>query len=569
MPNMHNAGVQTNNPIIKTPSHTDKTYGAKLHGITATTFNAAMLQTVAFKRVMAGTEIENLNIKGEIRMLTPVVPISSPITATFRAFKVPNSRIWNEAEAYSAQKKNAPTEEPFITAFDLINSTTTTTINPTDSREYRESIAGMYYPRIATGETNFTAPQIELMQEIKMSALPLRGYKAITNDFTIIKDFETKAQEYNSTVVNETEKLGYIPQYQYLIQPTQTTLAGRGIKNMASKCRGSKRENYYTNYRSELNNTTNIGANAGFTDPYNENNQTLQYHTEWQKIIAEKREIAENANKNDWEIVAEIRGARKVEDGKIQILGTKEIGINFTQVSQTAYNDSEITDENFQSLGTTGAYSYTQYDIDIVNYEEIKEDSFIHVLVQISVDTAYAGGINRELLNVSAQDMYRPEFKELKDDTMKSIELNTSTQSLARKNEGFKRRYNEMFTMPSHISGDFISTGVTDSNTKNPIASEAHWIGAYEKAWIKDKTGIEIEMLKFKDYSDEVINRSMALKMDLYAFDNAYVTSPWQKNLSYYIEGKNQFKLIAETTMKANLPIPEEIRSNRKYQGEV
>lgn len=534
-----------------------KSYNVEMKGISASTWNGGIMQPVMAKKIYAGTKIKRLTFSGQIRMLTPLAPLTTKLTTTFKAFFVPNSRVWDNAEQFIAHKgQQTTTEEPSFTIKKIIfgnyppDSTELTPL--TDYDDWRECKMSGYVPRIMTGQKiNINNPG-ETAISTKISALPFRGYRAIFNDFIRNKQLDSEVLEFTGNSTNLAEEIQAFP-----LERTTTTTTNES----SLKFRGQKPNNYYTNFRTDL-----IGSTTTeYQDTINANTQTLMYHTEWQKTLPELRENAENKGLNDWEIIAKMRGARVANQGKVQLIGQKSVGHNYSQVAQTVYNEATPNPE-FQSLGTTGAYSWTEFSIDIVNYEEIIEDGYLHVIAQTSADVAFSTGINRELLNIKWDQQYRPELAKLKQDVLLSQEIRTAKSTdWTTPIKGYKRKYSECFELPQHITGDLTELGFPKSTaTSDPIPSESFWLCQETSLFEIDNSTSQpfVFATKFwKDNTDILINNTMALKQKLKSVSNA--------DMNHRVLGKNQFKMIAETTMIADLPFDYDIKKDYKEVTEV
>lgn len=88
-----------------------KSFNVELPGIIGNTWNGGFITTVGFKKIYAGTTIKKYNIAGQIRMNTPLAPLATRLTTTIKAFFVPNSRVWENAEKFSAQKRQGAAGE--------------------------------------------------------------------------------------------------------------------------------------------------------------------------------------------------------------------------------------------------------------------------------------------------------------------------------------------------------------------------------------------------------------------------------------------------------------------------
>lgn len=89
---------------------------SRLGGHIAGSFNAGHNKVIAYKKVMAGEKHYQYNIAMNMQLLTPLNPAWQQLKLTLRTFFVPNSRVWTNAEKFTAQKavwklKNPRTSE--------------------------------------------------------------------------------------------------------------------------------------------------------------------------------------------------------------------------------------------------------------------------------------------------------------------------------------------------------------------------------------------------------------------------------------------------------------------------
>lgn len=545
----------TTNSVRETKPQVEESINNVLEGFITNSWFGGMLKPIAYKKVMAGERIKKYTINGVIRMLTPQVPAMQKLSTVFKAYFVPNTRVWDNAEKYQAQKgdltKTKIKQVPSFTGTELIERQTTATdgqyILVTDTTYWRDCWASSYIPRMLSGKyinnTQETYP--------KMNILPLRGFKAIYNDMLRHKVYDTEMTEYKDDTMSTAEFNSIIPK---ITQGIDT--AADAMKFMP---RGKKRENYTTNYtisaEGQNNNTT-----AGSAIVTN-----LNTHNEWQKLLAESRTQSQNEQRNDWDIIAEMRGTRPVQDGKVQFLAEREIGINYQQVSQTSYNTNPDIREEFQTLGATGAFSYTEFNIDILNYNEFIEDGYIHIIAQTSSDVIYETGIDRHLLNITWDSEYRPDFKELKTDTMYQLETDsagTTTTGI----KGYKRKFSEYFKLPNCINGELTTVPIKLLNhNNNSLASTLITQYHYQFMQVGENTYIEPsinyrDVLNFKrhlDYTDFFLNRNQAI---LQATD--FYQQPT-------ISGNNQIYFMANCECICNMPIDNSIKNDFKKWGEM
>lgn len=505
---------------------------ARLSGYIANSFNGGHNRTIAWKQVFAGERHKEYKLKMHIKMLTPLTPTYQALKMTIRSYFVPNSRVWDNAEAFQAQNptKSKPSCYPHlgVIPIPMVGSSNEATtgrqtgyVPLTQTEQWRDMFISSYVPRLF----NNTVWQVEspaLSYFPQINALPLRGRVAIYNDFERNKEYQEEITEYKGDYVSFAEASNYMP---YSFTSTAATLntnywypaaptVGNATKEQSSKnldyyqMRAKKDDNYYTDYRTKIggfdsnyadtidylelqnsvSNTTylgySVGAMANFT------------WAKWENLIAEERSQAENANLNDWEIIAKIRGSKKLTEGKVQLIGQKTFNLNNKAVTQTSNNSSDTVDPMYRSMGTQGAYSYTEVEVPCYSGFEFNEDGFVHIIATVSADTVYESGIDATLLNIGWDEQYRPDMANEKTGLLRSLELTTNfnysstnttpfksytsaetgtgssaggastpynnlttitSGELFRNNAkiiGYKRKYNEYFKLPNVIGGD-------------------------------------------------------------------------------------------------------------------
>lgn len=520
-----------------------------LQGFIANSWNGGFIKPIAFKKIMAGEKIENLNISGVMRMLTPKAPPIQGLKTIFKVFFVPNIRVWKNAEKYMAQKggstktkiKEVPnTSGKFITMVQKEENSNTKNICITDTTIWRDSWVSSYMPRIASGQEYETFGN-EIIQMPKMTILPLRGFKAIYNDYLRNKAIESGLVEYFDDTVSDVEWRTFMPD--------ASLWQGGTAKNFM--CRGRKQDSYYTDWRTELE-----GVDNNVTPMYTD----LQQHTEWQKLIAESRSQVENEQLNDWEIVAKLRGSKPVTQGKVQFLAMKEITMNYSQVAQTTYNANSNIQAEFQSLGQTGAFSYTEFSVDLLQYHTFQEEGYLHIIAQTTADTIFETGIDRTLLNCNYDEEYRPDLITLKDDVLYQAEYTTHAYMNYKNIVGYKRKFSELFKAPNVINGDMSTRQIYD------MSADGKWnipipMKDYYQYFENSAVPITTKDMYAYDYTDYMINKNQAI-------ENERVIAGASDYRVSYFKGANQIFMVAETNYIDDLPIDESIKNNFKKWGE-
>lgn len=526
-----------------------------LQGYFANSINGGQIKPITYKYVMAGEKHMEYRLQASIKMLTPLTPCYQRLKAVFKAYFVPNSRVWNNAEKFLSQKGGS-TETKIktipniggktISQFTVGKDTTQNTITLFDTDIWRDSWANCYIPKYLTGlvsANNETLPEY--------SVLPFRGFKAIYNDYERNKEYDMELTEYKGDTVTDQE-------FSQIFYKNAVHTIDKYI------IRGKRQNSYYTDYRTEL-----LGEET--TEPSGTANGALIELTEWEKKVAELRSQAENAQANDWDIISKIRGSKKLTEGKVQLLGTKTVGLNYQAITQNAYNTNTGIKEEFQTMGTQGAYSYTEVDIPLYQMVEFNEEGYVHIIMQVTADTVFETGFERTGLNINYDDIYRPDLKDLKHDVLYQIEKNSSRsiKGNLKKVDGFKRKFSEYFKLPQPVGGDMTTKGAYETKLTNGVTAT----GTEQKTIIEPNKTFQFFEIDdrytdsfarkqiWKDYTDILINKNMAIKQE------EEITADGDHDI-IRIKGQNQIFFVGMANCICSLPIDENIRKNYTTWGE-
>lgn len=549
-----------------------------LTGDIANSMNGGHNRTIAYKKVMAGEKHREYRMNLNIQMLTPLTPAYQKLKCCIKTYYVPNSRVWTNAEKYTAQKGGSSVQKileipnfagkkvPVVYADD---NTTASSIMHTTA--WRNAFVSSYIPRIGfnitqeisgTNDTTNIAKVTNIMPGA--SALPLRGRIAIYNDFERNKEYAAEIQEYKTDTVSDAEWESYMP----------TGILGNSItKNLDTINMRARRQNsYYTDYRtdyqgfeSEIPNNDSIGEDA-----------SLVTWANWESKIAEARAEAENAQANDWDIIAKIRGSKKLTEGKVQLIGQKTFDINYSAITQNAYNSNSDIRPEFQVMGKQGAYSYTSVDIPCYAGFEAVEEGYIHIIACVYAETVFESAFDRNELNITPLDEYRPELVGEKFDIMYEAE-NGTTRSVANQNYyqalGFKRKFNEYFKLPNIIAGDMtnlyyqeveVDTLNYATNGETVITQKSYQFYETDRYYEANSEGETVTANKkiYLDYTDYMINKNQAIQNDIEEVETIIGTLPGR------IKGNHQIYLVGKCYLVADLPIDESIKHNFTTWGE-
>lgn len=618
----------SNNNIEHTKPIIPKTRPVVLKGSIGNSMNGGHNRTIAYKKVMAGEKHQQYNIRMQVKLLTPLSPNFQRLKLTVRSYFVPNSRVWLNAEAFTAQNPTNPArpdEYPNLggmtlplageqqTAQDPMTGTQWGYIPITQTTFWRDAFISSYIPRLGTAKVrNIASPGAQTLQFPKINALPLRGRVAIYNDFERNKEYDPLIEEYKGNYVTEQEMSNYLPVAEdgytmtsALWFPKETEGASETKNADYYQMRAKKDNSYYTDYRT---NAQGFDTNEG--TPTFEANGLVNW-ADWEGLIAEARAQAENAQLNDWDIIAKIRGSKTLTEGKVQLIGQKTYPIAYNSITQTSYNANDNVKEEYQAMGTQGAYSYTELNIPCYAGFEFNEEGFVHIIATVSADTVYESGIERTLMNVRWDEQYRPDMKDQKLDVLYAGELGTdySLEQLQQINEkmkeviGYKRKWSELFKLPNVIAGDLTNddwyneshdgdasdtytlprygTALTsdvvipqytfqffEKSAKNDYLINGGSADGFTLAEITDEEGQDWWGKRlWKDYTDLEINRNLAY-MAKTVSSNTHSSTEDTGTYAIYVGGNNQIFLGGECECTAILPIDASIQDNFTNWGE-
>lgn len=446
-------------------------------GKSATTFQGGMEVPIMFKEILPGEYIHEWNIQNITRILTPLVPTLDRIYLTIKAFFVPHTRVWKEAEKKLAGKIDADQQSTLEEAnlpFATINNATT------KHSYFKTHLANKYGVPNHSSTTN-------------INLLLLRGYRAIENDFLRVKEYEPSKIEWNETHATETENKA-LNWCDYESMPeAPENIANYGYMLAPAKARKS----YLTNIKKNMYDTE---SHYDFLNQENPNE--LYRHLDWQTQFNDQKQRAANAEKNDWDIIAEMGGTSPVINDRVQLLGVMDYELNYQQITQSA---PEI--DGSSPLGTTGSFSYTKVNGTLFSHKEFKQHGYIHILINLNVDSKVDGGIPKELLKIDINDIYRPGLAEKEEQILIDKELSAKYGSS--KMIAFQPPWAEYKRLPTIISGEMQNTTLlNDPITNTPNISNSQWHNLIES----DFSIINMHWLRPAYYVNKVLERNNILQ---------------------------------------------------------
>ena len=530
-----------------------------LSGWIGNSMNGGHNRTIAWKKIMAGEKHFEYGVNLNIKLLTPKSPTYQNLKCTIYAYFVPNSRVWKNAEKYTAQKGGTTVEKisqiPNFSGHEIPvieNQDGTISTSLQNTTAWRDSFLACYYPRIA----DFFLSDMDAMQTKAISALPVRGRIAIYNDFERNKEYAVELTEYNGDTVSNAEWNSYLPENVYT-----------DIQHMRAK----RPNSYYTNYRTEIQGAELEFPETGHssvpnTDLVFTESTTLSW-LNFENELPELRAQAMNANANDWDIIAKLRGCRTALEGKVQLLGKRTFNLNYATVTQNTYNTSAEIADQYRVLGQQGAYSYTNINLPLYTGVEFIEEGYVHIIANVWAETVFEKGIDRNLLNITPMDEYRPDLKEQKFDVLYQDEISARPNDNNRTVRGFKRKFSEYFKLPNVLAGDMLTNNYLelysgqDGDINQIITQKTYQFFEVDDNEIYEgaESGIGLNKESWLDYTDILINKNQAIM-------NYVQESDAENNV--YIEGNNQIFLVGTHYCKAELPIDEEIKNEIMEWGE-
>lgn len=537
-----------------------------LEGDIQGSMNAGHERIIGYQEVMAGQRIAVTGGRLLIQMLTPLTPAFQKLKACLKVIKVPFQRVWKNYENFAAQKGGSSEEKPQTLPnlagkkFNYVQiEGTQEIISVQETTAWRDCFASCLIPRVGAGaicRLDDLGTSDEIYRKApEMTALYLRAHVAAYNDILRNKEYDTERKEYTDfDEVSQEEWSTYMPDTEAEID--------------YFNCRAKKDNSYYSNYRAELQ-----GFESGIpgVDEETTEDQSLVTFAEWQHQTAEAVAQAANAQKNAWDVMQELKGAPKLTQGRVELLARKTFNINYSAVTQNAYNNNPDINENFRVLGKQGAYSFTDIDLTFLNGMKIEEDGVLLFYLSVTADTVYESAVDRTLLNIGWKDRYRPDLSKEKNDILMKIETGTPYAYEGQATDeyeplGFKQRWTEMFKLPNCINGDMMNRGYYQSNAgdntevKNTIIETNGTYQFNEFSAEKAQKGVNGVQNKkhWKDYSDFMVNKNLAIPQETYGNDEGETA----------IYGQHQIFYVGKIYSICDMPIEESIKTGFTKWGE-
>lgn len=547
-----------------------------LSGFTGGSFNAGHDKTIHYRQIMAGQRIKQAWWEGSIKLLTPKTPAYQNLICTARSYFVPNVRVWKNYDKFQAYKGGSSEEKiaeipnlrgkkiPIIYTDDDNNATTF------DNTAYwRDTFISSYLPRTSEDEQYETETEVKETPVAPISVLALRGRVAIYNDKERNKMYEERWEEFtDSDTVSDREWNNYI--------------ANSKDKYSKLKMRSRAAESYYTNYRTEI-------QGLETEQPEMSSDQNLINWTNWENLTDFARKTVNDSEKNDWDIIAELRGSKKAVEGQVQLIGKHSFVLNYNSITQSTYNTKNNIEKEYQVMGAQGGYSYTYVKIPLYAGQEFTQDGYIHTIFTISADTVYTNAYPRMELNIGIMDRYRPDLAEQKQDVLYYSECGVKFYHNGNNNisndwsriYGFKRKFSEYFKLENNVNADILNLYTFDypeateydnridiflnTTAIQPQNTYTFFEESKDLTMIRsnyDENFIYQEKKVWKDYSDIQINKNQAIPNRVVVIDNG------ENFNEYAICGNNQAVYIGKIVSEDIIPINSDIKNDFTKWGE-
>lgn len=570
------------NPIVQTPASTNQIEAPKpsvsktpavISSPIANSMNGGHWKTVSWQYVMGGQHIQKGQLNLNIQMLTPKTPAYQRLKANVQLIYVPHERVWKKYLEYIGQRggtsvekiKEKPNLGGLFMPYAKMESHEERFVPIMNTTAWRDHWISSYIPRIGYIDTfEAVTPSEDLGLKLPpVDALPMRAFIAAYNDVLRNREFDNALEEFTEMdTVTEQELKEYMPSHEIV------NSICKDVQNM--RCR--RNDSYYTNYRTELQ-----GIDIEAPDQTDEDKALLN----WMNYEAKAdlaRSTAEDAQAREIDVFAKIRGAKKLTEGRVQVLARKTFDINYSAITQSAYNTNEGIEEKFQVMGQQGAYSYTNIELPIGEDIMFLSDGTIHLVMSITADTIFESAIPRRRMTINALDEYRPELEEDKLDVIYEYEFgNTIPRSgtlIYTLIKGYKRRFSEYYMGNQVIAGDMMTEGyyqiynkseeltveekLESNNTYQFFEHDANW------GWYYDGNSMLFNSKKsWLDYTDLAINKNQAI-----INPTEGILDISTNQMSYVVQGQNQIFFVGEYVIATTLPISDKIKNNYTEWGE-
>lgn len=411
-----------------------------------TTCDMGQLVPVGWYEALPGDTVQH-RVSSLIRVSPLVAPVMHPVSVRFHSFFVPNRLIWNTKIGDSGDFEDFITGGP-----DGYDTQTVPTIQTTD-------VEGDVLDHLG----------LPPVPGIDVSALPLRAYNLVYNEFYRDQDLSTKADLENTVLHNCAWEKDYFTSARPWTQKganitipvgDRAPITGLGAENQTY---GSPQDVYETGQSGTVNyaNAKDISQNTFYAeeDPDNPGFPGVYADlssvdgvdvNEFRRLFALQRYQEARARYGSrYTEYLRYLGVRP-SDARLQrpeYLGGGKQTISFSEVLQTQRSDDGETPQGNMSGHGIAALRTNRYR------RFLEEHGIVITLMSVRPKTIYQDGIPRKFLRQDKEDFYQKELEQIGQQEVFNNEIYAVDND--RDVFGYQNRYQEYKQEWSGVSGEF------------------------------------------------------------------------------------------------------------------
>ena len=405
------------------------------------TTNMGYLTPVGWFEALPGDTIQH-RIQSLIRVSPLVAPVMHPVTVRFHTFFVPNRLIWNTKIGDSGDFEDFITGGPDGNDAQTVPTVTSTGVQG-DVLDY------LGVPKVSG---------------INVSALPLRAYNLIKNEYYRDQDLETPRD------LEETVIAGCSWEKDYFTTARNTPQKGPDITlplgekaDVYTDANVSEKPSVWATtpgaYRNlDANDTIlKIANEAGDLDKrlYADlSGATAVGVNDVRKAFAIQRyQEARSRYGSRYTEYLQYLGIRP-SDARLQrpeyLGGSKQI-ISFSEVLQTESSQpgAPLGQMGGHGIAAVRSNRYRRF---------VEEHGIVITLMSVRPKTIYTQGIHRSFLRQDKEDFYQRELQQIGQQEIYRQEVYADMDDNTRTTWGYQDRYADYKTIPSNVHGEFRST---------------------------------------------------------------------------------------------------------------
>ncbi len=417
------------------------------------------LHPIGLMEVLPGDTIQH-SVSALIRISPLNTPVMHPVTVRIHHFFVPNRLVWPESEGGGW--------ENFITGGpDGMDTQTVPTVNTTLNK--RSVLHNMGLPNVG---------------QIDVSALPLRGFNMIFNEFYRDQDLHAERDQHFNDLPNIAWEKDYFTTARPWTQKgPEITIPITGLAPVTGI--GTSLTGAFPNIDQDVKETPGPNASGRYAlaAPIDPSNIQHTYYVEGNsasgrpQIFADLQDAA-GADINDFRKAFALQryqearakyGSRYTEylrycgirpsDARLQrpeYLGGGSSRINFSEVLQTSPDEAAPG-------GTPGVGDLWGHGIAGVKGNRYRkffeEHGYIHTLMSIRPKAIYTQGVERTWMRQDKEDFFQKELQQIGQQEIWNGEIyNEEPQTGERNTFGYQDRYSEYKHQESRVTGEFLTT---------------------------------------------------------------------------------------------------------------